>query len=451
MDSADYEKKPSKKSLNYRKRCFGMTSLERIEVKEKNEVLDRVKKMMVFTADDSGSDVDEIIDDLASLADELKEEIREIDEVDPRINDPLPPIDRKFRTINSFEDTEIRQLFRFENKEQLNRLVTGFRFPTKMPGPQRHKFSGEEILLCGIYRLHSVNVLGDAGWVEVFGMVQSVASYACNLFFEFMWKWWSYLLFDHMSFWVARIPAMAEAIRLKMAELGCYFEPGTFNIFGFIDNTMNATCRPGGGPSRDGTHAPRNDPEIQRAWYNGWKKLHGLKWQTIDLPNGMNFKVDGPFSVRNNDLTTLYVSDILAKLDALLIIFQLQFYRIYGDSAYVVIDEGPLSARHQDPSTARLVLENKTMSSCRETIEWDYGDIGRYFKLLDYKHILQLRRMPVAKMCICAMILRNALVTMNGNNTAEYFSCAPPTFEEWVGLGPREFDVLWTNIEVNDI
>ena len=99
-----------------------------------------------------------------------------------------------------------------------------------MPGPQRHKFSGEEILLCGIYRLHSVNVFGDAGWVEVFGMVQSVASYACNLFFEFMWKWWSYLLFDHMSFWVARIPAMAEAIRLKMSELGCHFEPGTFNF-----------------------------------------------------------------------------------------------------------------------------------------------------------------------------------------------------------------------------
>ena len=69
-----------------------MTSLERIEVKEKNEVLDRVKKMMVFTADDSGSDVGEILDDLASLADELKEEIREIDEVDPRINDPLPAI-----------------------------------------------------------------------------------------------------------------------------------------------------------------------------------------------------------------------------------------------------------------------------------------------------------------------------------------------------------------------
>ena len=318
-----------------------------------------------------------------------------------------------------------------------------------MQSSVRNKFSGEKVLLCGIYRLHSVNTLGDVGWQEIFGMTQSVATMTCNLFFEYMWMWWSYLLFDHMQFWVNRIPAMAEAIRLKMAQLGCFFPPGAFHFFGFIDNTMNATCWPGEGPARDGTHAPRNDPEIQRAWYNGWKKLHGLKWQTIDLPNGMNFKVDGPFSVRNNDLTTLHVSDILVKLEALLNLFHLETYRIYGDSAYVVIDEGPLSPRHQDPSTPRQVLENKAMSSCWETIEWDYGDIGRYFKLLDYKHVLKMRAMPVAKMCICAMLLRNAFVAMNANNTAEYFAREPPTFEEWVGEGPRAFNVEWTNVDLN--
>ena len=89
------------------------------------------------------------------------------------------------------------------------------------------------------------------------------------------------------------------------------------------------------------------------------------------------------------------------------------------------------------------------MSSCRETIEWDYGDIGRYFKLLDYKHILQIRKMPVAKMCVSAFILRNAHVTMNGCNTSEYYSCIPPSFEEWVGEGPREFNIDWTNQEVD--
>jgi nuclease HARBI1 len=300
------------------------------------------------------------------------------------------------------------------------------------------------------FRLHSVNTLGDKSWEAVFGMVQSVASAACKMFFEFMWNWWSYLVFDHMNFWAPKIPAMAEAIRLKLEKLGCPFEPETFQFFGFIDNTMNATCRPGGGPTRDGENAPRNDPEIQRAWYNGWKKLHGLKWQTIDLPNGMNFHVSGPFSVRDNDLITLRDSEILEKLEALLNIYHLTNYRIYGDSAYVVIHVGNLSSRHQNPNP-RESLENRTLSSCRECIEWDYGDIGRYFKLLDYKYILQINKMPVAKMCLCGFILRNALATMIANNTSEYFQCIPPTFEEWTSEGPRQFDPSWTHIDIENI
>jgi len=302
MDSASYEKKPAKKKIYYRKRSFGMSSLDRTEVKEISKVMRDVQNLMLHAMDDSGSDMDELLEDLSDLQDHLAEEIRGLEEVDPKIKDPLPLIGRTYRTIDSFEDTEIRQLFRFENKDQLHRLLIGFRFPKEIKSTVGNKFSGEEVLLCGIYRLHSVNVLGDAGWQAIFGMVQSVATMACTLFFEYMWKWWSYLLFDHVRFWISRIPVMAEAIRLiKLEQLGCFFPPGTFRVFAFIDNTMNATCRPGGGPARDGAHAPRNDPEIQRAWYNGWKKVHGLKWQTIDLPNGTNLKVDGPFSVRDND------------------------------------------------------------------------------------------------------------------------------------------------------
>jgi hypothetical protein len=44
--------------------------------------------------------------------------------------------------------------------------------------------------------------------------------------------------------------------------------------------------------------------------------------------------------------------------------------------------------------------------------------------------------MPVAKMCISAFILRNAFSTMIANNTSEYYQYMPPTFEEWVVLGP---------------
>jgi len=37
---------------------------------------------------------------------------------------------------------------------------------------------------------------------------------------------------------------------------------------------------------------------------------HGIKWQTVDLPNGMSFHVWGPFSVRHNNLFSLMRSDI---------------------------------------------------------------------------------------------------------------------------------------------
>jgi len=42
------------------------------------------------------------------------------------MDDPLSRIERKYRTIDSFEDTEVRQLFRFESRDQLHRLCQGF-------------------------------------------------------------------------------------------------------------------------------------------------------------------------------------------------------------------------------------------------------------------------------------------------------------------------------------
>jgi hypothetical protein len=88
---------------------------------------------------------------------------------------------------------------------------------------------------------------------------------------------WGYLLTNNVAFWLPYLPMMAAALRNKLSEKGVEFPHGSFCVFGFIDNTMNSTCRPGGGPARDGTNAPRNDPLIQRAFYNGWKKLHSLK------------------------------------------------------------------------------------------------------------------------------------------------------------------------------
>jgi hypothetical protein len=152
----------------------------------------------------------------------------------------------------------------------------------------------------------------------------------------------------------------------------------------------------------------------------------------------MAFNVWGPISCKEPDTTSLYESDINGKLAALQEGNEAQFIQ-YGDSIYPSMSH--TQSRHQPignvPLGAADVAENRGMSSCREAIEWDYGDVGRYWKLVDYKRILKIRLMPVSDIYLSALLLRNAHVTMNGCNASLYFDCEPPTFEEWISQGPR--------------
>ena len=51
------------------------------------------------------------------------------------------------------------------------------------------------------------------------------------------------------------------------------------NCFGFIDGTVRPIARPG---------------ENQRVVYNGHKRVHALKFQSLALPNGIIGNMSGP-------------------------------------------------------------------------------------------------------------------------------------------------------------
>ena len=51
------------------------------------------------------------------------------------------------------------------------------------------------------------------------------------------------------------------------------------NCFGFIDGTVRPISKPG---------------ERQRVMYNGHKRVHGIKFQSIALPNGLIGNMYGP-------------------------------------------------------------------------------------------------------------------------------------------------------------
>lgn len=173
---------------------------------------------------------------------------------------------------------------------------------------------------------------------------------------------------------------------MKANSLGGNFLPSDdqngFNVFGFIDNTTIETCRPGGGPAAPGVDAPRYEYLIQRA------KHHGLKFQSVVLPNGMDYHVYGPVSLRHNDLYTLGHSEILSSIKDIQLGENLQ-YVIYGDSAYLLIRDTHLRCRHSgDRLTPIQQTENAAMSSCRESIEWNFGSTKTLWAYLQFSRYL---------------------------------------------------------------
>ena len=125
---------------------------------------------------------------------------------------------------------------------------------------------------------------------------------------------------------------------------------------------------------------------------------------------------------------------------------------IYGDSAYVCVRDEWVQCRHtlysDEPREVRVQkhAENLALSSCREVIEWDYGDVGTFFSYVDYKKRLKMRLSQVGMQYLTAMIMRNAMVCMRGCNTSKYFDYVfPPDFLlKWTEGGPRlpRFDML---------
>ena len=55
------------------------------------------------------------------------------------------------------------------------------------------------------------------------------------------------------------------------------------NCFGFIGGTVRAISKPG---------------EWQRVMYNGHKRMHGIKFQPVALPNGLVGNMYGPVSTK---------------------------------------------------------------------------------------------------------------------------------------------------------
>ena len=95
---------------------------------------------------------------------------------------------------------------------------------------------------------------------------------------------------------------------------------------------------------------------IQMAFYNGWKKHHGIKFQSIELPNGMCMHMFGPKSFRESDLDLLESSDIIDMLKELQAhLPEAERRGAYGDGIYPAADN--LYRKHVPNGAIPLTLE----------------------------------------------------------------------------------------------
>ena len=80
---------------------------------------------------------------------------------------------------------------------------------------------------------------------------------------------------------------------------------------------------------------------------------------------------------------------------------------IYGDIAYPLRSYFISPYHHGAQFTVDQQAFNKSMSSCRISVEWIFGDILNYFKFLDFKKNLKIGLSAVGKMYLVCALLHN--------------------------------------------
>ena len=101
-----------------------------------------------------------------------------------------------------------------------------------------------------------------------------------NRMMDYLFDEYSYLLADLNQPWLSRdhLRHFAATIHDKGAPLE--------NCWGFIDGTVRPLCKP---------------DENQRILYNGHKRVHGIKFQSVVAPNGLIASLFGPVEGRRRD------------------------------------------------------------------------------------------------------------------------------------------------------
>ncbi|XP_038069926.1 uncharacterized protein LOC119739165 isoform X2 [Patiria miniata] len=188
------------------------------------------------------------------------------------------------------------------------------------------------------------------------------------------------------------------------------------SIWAFIDGTARPICRPG---------------RHQREVYNGHKRTHALKYQSVVTTNGLIANMFGQMEGRRHDSALLTESNLMEDLQMLPDHSSGDTFRLNGDTAY------PLRLQLQGPFKGANLTEdqrlfNKKMSSVRECVEWAFGKVVSLFAFVDFKKNQKLYLQSVGKTYKVAVLMTNCHTCLCGSQNSDYFGVRPPRLEEYL-------------------
>ena len=220
--------------------------------------------------------------------------------------------------------------------------------------------------------------------VPRFGRSVPELSMISNFVLNWIYNNFSHKLSDFNQDWLApaKLSEYADAIYQKGVAIDF--------CWGFVDGTVRPICRPS---------------ENQRMVYNGHKRVHAIKFQSVVAPNGLIANLFGPMEGRRHDCALLNASGLLQNLVQHSQTPAGQNLCIYGDPAYPIRPQllGPFKGAHVTQVQKEF---NKAMSKVRISVEWIFGDIINYFAFINFRNNLKIGLSAVGKMYIvCALLL----------------------------------------------
>lgn len=202
-----------------------------------------------------------------------------------------------------------------------------------------------------------------------------------------------------------RLHDYAAAISAKGAPLD--------TCFAFLDGTAWQVSR----PSR-----------LQREVYSGHKRYHCIKFQSVQLPNGIIADLSGPWPGCRHDQFLLHASQLEQRLSHP----AFDGYVLYGDEGYTYSEHIAVPFRTAYMTDERRTF-NERMSAVRISVEWGFMRVKQLFAFLAFVPPQRMYSSPVAKYYRVAVLLTNLITCMNGScQTSLYFNCPPPTLEEYM-------------------